>query len=510
VTSPSEPPGRRRTPWQVALALVAAATLVRLAIGGILPLVPDEAYYWDWSRRLAPGYFDHPPAIALLIRSGTFLFGPTSLGVRLWPIMAAGATLVVVATMARELDGERAVVWTALLFVCMPLSAVGSMIATPDAPALLATSLTLLAVMRALSSDTAERAVRWWLLAGLALGAGLASKYTVVLVAAGVLVAIIARPRLRPVLSTPGPYLGAGVALALFAPVVLWNASHHYASFRFQLGHGLGSGGGSALGREMELLAGQLALASPILFPLMALAVVRSLRRNQPDDRQALLAIVSLVVFLFFCASAMRKRVEANWPALAYIPAAALLGAWPSTERERRWLAVGCAVAGAISVMLLAHIIHPFTFVPAGEDPTAQLRGWDSLAVAVAAARAGPDSDRIWVGAGRYQDAAELAFNLRSHPTVFVPNSGGRLNQYDIWPGFFERGHRGDGLVLATAVAQTTEEPSIVRTLRPHFDSVSLRSSVAVERRGDVFFKRAVWVLVGWRGTWPATTAKAP
>ena len=53
--------------------MVAAAT----------PLAPDEAYYWVWSRALAPGYLDHPPMVAGWIWLGTALLGDGALGVRL-------------------------------------------------------------------------------------------------------------------------------------------------------------------------------------------------------------------------------------------------------------------------------------------------------------------------------------------------------------------------------------------------------------------------------------------
>ena len=48
--------------------------------GALLPLSADEAYYWLWSRHLAAGYYDHPPAIAFVIRAGTLLFGDTPFG----------------------------------------------------------------------------------------------------------------------------------------------------------------------------------------------------------------------------------------------------------------------------------------------------------------------------------------------------------------------------------------------------------------------------------------------
>jgi len=74
--------------WHTAIVVTVAAALVRLFFAARLPLVPDETYYWDWSRHLASGYFDHPPMIAVLIRAGTFLGGDTALAVRVFPVMA--------------------------------------------------------------------------------------------------------------------------------------------------------------------------------------------------------------------------------------------------------------------------------------------------------------------------------------------------------------------------------------------------------------------------------------
>ena len=55
------------------LAGLIALTLLRLVIAAVLPLIPDEAYYWIWSRHLQTGYFDHPPMVAVWIRAGTTL-----------------------------------------------------------------------------------------------------------------------------------------------------------------------------------------------------------------------------------------------------------------------------------------------------------------------------------------------------------------------------------------------------------------------------------------------------
>src|SRR5512140_3051982 len=81
--------------WRPALLITIGAVVVRLIFAALLPLFPDETYYWEWSRHPASGYFDHPPAIAILIHWGTSLAalfgaGPSPLAVRFFPVLAGG------------------------------------------------------------------------------------------------------------------------------------------------------------------------------------------------------------------------------------------------------------------------------------------------------------------------------------------------------------------------------------------------------------------------------------
>src|SRR4051812_10224562 len=123
-----------------ALYIVAAATFIRLLLALVIPLFPDETYYWDWSRHLAGGYFDHPPMIALLIRAGQIaeLLGRWPLSVRLFPVLAGGIASLATVGIAWRLGGGRAARTTAIIFALMPLAATGLVLATPDAPLLAA------------------------------------------------------------------------------------------------------------------------------------------------------------------------------------------------------------------------------------------------------------------------------------------------------------------------------------------------------------------------------------
>ena len=71
---------------------------------------------------------------------------------------------------------------------------------------------------------------------GAAVGAALLSKYTALFFGPVILIWLLAVPELRRWLKSPWPYLGGLVALAIFSPVLIWNADHHWVSFAKQFG----------------------------------------------------------------------------------------------------------------------------------------------------------------------------------------------------------------------------------------------------------------------------------
>jgi hypothetical protein len=55
----------------------------------------DEVYFLDCARHLQASYVDQPVLAPLLARVSLALFGVSLPGLRLWPALAAGATVVV-------------------------------------------------------------------------------------------------------------------------------------------------------------------------------------------------------------------------------------------------------------------------------------------------------------------------------------------------------------------------------------------------------------------------------
>ncbi len=403
VTYPDQDGGMGQGHRAALLALL-ALTAVRLLVAGLAPLSPDEAYYWTWSRALAPGYLDHPPMVALWVRAGTALAGDTRIGVRLLAPLAAALGSALLWRAAEDiLPGRRAGVPAAALLNATLLLGVGAVTMTPDTPLLFFWCAALAALGRLLRTGQGA----WWLAVGLAAGCAGESKYTALLLGAGLALWLLAVPQARRWLRTPWPWAGGALAALLFAPDLLWNAAHGWASFGRQGGRTADWHPAQALRFESELLAGQLALATPLVLAACVAGTWRA-ARAWPAPGPALLAALTLPGAAVFLEHATGDRVQANWPAILY-PAAAI-AAGGLVRRWRPAAALGLALA--VPVYLQA-AVAPFP-LPRSLDPTlARLGGWPGLAHQVAdhAARGAiPDAPTPVLAADEYGLAAELAW----------------------------------------------------------------------------------------------------
>lgn len=422
----AESPGRFSRPVLL-LAALAGLTALRLAVAAWAPLSPDEAYYWVWSQALAPGYLDHPPMVALWIWAGTWLAGDSALGVRLLgPVSVALGSLLLADAAARLVARPGAGWRAAALLNATLLMGAGAVIMTPDTPLLFFWTLALWVLARISTGGN-----RWWFAAlGLAGGLAMASKYTAVLLGVGILVWLALTPRLRFWLARPAPWLAGLLAGAVFSPVILWNAEHGWASF-FKQGGRVGSWQPErALTFLAELAGGQIGLATPLVFLFCAAGAALAARRawQSRDPGWTLLAVLTLLPAAVFVQHAFGDRVQGNWPAILYPPAAIAAGALDGAFWRRLFrpaLALGFAIT---ALVYLQATLSPFP-LPARLDPiTRLLPGWPELAEQVAAAAATVDAR--FVVADQYGIAAELA----RAPAIALPvlATGDRWGLFDL------------------------------------------------------------------------------
>jgi 4-amino-4-deoxy-L-arabinose transferase-like glycosyltransferase len=361
-----------------ALAIIAALTVARFVLAPIVPLAFDEAYYWRWSEHLAFGYLDHPPLVAWMIRAGTTLFGDTHFGVRFLPLVGGvAATWAVWRAAALLFEDRRIAALAALYFNVTLILAVGTILSTPDSPLLVAAAFVLFFLAKAARSGHPG----WWLAAGAVVGAGCLAKYTALFWFPSILLWLLLDPRMRPVLRTPAPWLGAALGLLVFLPNLLWNAGHEWMSFAYQFGR-VDDGSGLAPGYAIEHLGTEIGMATPIIF-LLAWSGLALFLKAKDAARTPWLLLGAFVwpMSIYFIFHSLHARVEGNWTGPIY-PAIAIAAAAVTTLGWRgawgRFLAVLQPFAAPLGLVLVAAIYVQTVsgILPLGSwDPTASRMG---------------------------------------------------------------------------------------------------------------------------------------
>jgi 4-amino-4-deoxy-L-arabinose transferase-like glycosyltransferase len=411
---------------RLAIAGLAALTLVRLVVAATLPLSPDEAYYWVWSRALAAGYLDHPPMVAFWARAGTLVAGDGALGIRLLaPLAAALGSWLLWQAAENLLPGRGAGLVAAALLNATLLLGAGAVTMTPDTPLLFFWVCTLwaLARLRTPGIDNATRnrteivtdtgaegdAGAWWLAVGLFAGLALDSKYTAAFLVLGIGLWLLLAERRW--LTRPWPWLGLLVSLLVVAPVLAWNAAHGWASFAKQ-GARIDAWRPARAAQFLgELIVGQLGLATPLVLLLCVAGLALACRRAwQREPGWTLLVALSLPAVVVFVEHAFADRVQGNWPAIVY-PSAVIAAAGLEAPRWHRLyrpaVVLGLAMTAAVYVQATLALLP----VPVRFDPSAlQLAGWPELAAQVEAARRREGAS--FVATDQYGVASELAYLL--------------------------------------------------------------------------------------------------
>ncbi|AKJ65070.1 ArnT family glycosyltransferase [Kiritimatiella glycovorans] len=452
-----------------------------------LPLSPDEAYYWDWSRRLAWGYYSKPPMIAALIGASTSLFGATTFGVRIAAALLGTVSLAALYRFAARLFGAQAAGWTLLALLLMPANGALNLIMTIDAPLMFFWSFALWALWAAVSAENA--APGRWLLAGLASGLALLSKQTAVALPAlaGVLL-VMHRPYRRHLVRGFPLYL---LTTFLFAvPVLAWNAQHGWIMFQHTGSHFEAETVklGEKLSHFAEFAGSQIALVSPVTWGLaVAAALGAGLRwRRAPAAERFLLAMGPAPLAAIY-ALALVREINPNWPAPFYITAVILAGGWLSgalatARRPRRAGGWGRAALWTGLVLSLLTYASPVVVRLAGGagtdlDPADRLRGWPQLAQRIQEVReseAVPE-DSILISATHRRPVSLTAFYLPDQPFIHRWKSGDNISsQYELWPGPVDR-IGDDALIMANHTPEAFPDE-----LRGVFDELRFLEEIEV------------------------------
>jgi 4-amino-4-deoxy-L-arabinose transferase-like glycosyltransferase len=487
-------PGARallRDPLRRIAAAIALLTLLRFALGIFLPLSFDEAYYWLWSKHLAASYYDHPPAIAYTIRLGTMVLGNTPIGVRLVPLLASVAASWAVWRSGQILLGDdRSAALACLYFNLTLMVAAETMAATPDAVALASSAFLLVALAKLIETGDG----RWWLAVGATGGLCLLSKYTGFFLGAGVLFWLIAASDARKWLATVWPYIGGLLAILIFAPVIYWNASHDWMSFKFQFGRA--ATGGLTARYFGEFFLAQAGLASPFILILGIAGLGRASKIGSTAKPVALAAALMWPAAVYFLVHATHDRVQGNWPSFLF-PAFALLAAYAANEiwtgqfsapaiSATRRLAI--PVAAVILVFVYA---QAFFGIVAKRDPIGRLTAFGIAPVTRGIAEIAHQENAAAIVTTSYATTSWLAFYMTPGMPVVQLNEEFRwLSAPEADPALAQK-----PLLFVTMQGQKT-----MPEIAAHFSDIRHLAEFDRRRKGVLIEKYDVYRVSGWRG----------
>ena len=337
-----------------AAVLILAFLLLRLALSAVFPLIADEAYAVVVSRTPTLSYFDHPPLAFGFARMSAWLFGTeAALVVRLPHVLMGAASAWLLFLVTRRAFGAEAGFWAAAWYSVAPFFFIsGGHFVVPDGPLALFLLLTLWLVLPDLLEDRRPD-TRRWLLAGLALGAALLSKYTAVLFGVAAFILLLWLPRGRRVLASPGPWIALALAAACLSPVLVWNIRHDWVSFGFQSGRALN--GLLNPGNFLAVQLGQAAYLLPWTWAVALFMIASGIVRPRMSAERIFAVLAVLPVLIFGATSLFGSEILPHWAMPGFLFAFPLVGLWCSEMRDRLPRAIPRSLAGsAVAVPLVA------------------------------------------------------------------------------------------------------------------------------------------------------------
>ncbi len=382
-------------------------------------LIPDETLYWNYSQRLAWGYFEHPPAIALAIKMGYSLLH-NELGVRLFSILSMCCAIYFI----EQIIQPRRLVLFYMSVASIAILHILSILAVPDAPLFFFTACFFLLYKKYLLSDNRGLAV----LLAINTTLLLLSKYHGVLI---VFFAVISNLHL---LRRRSFWLIVVLSCVLFLPHVIWQFSNGFPTIIFNLferdAHYVHS-----FASVLEYVGSVPAIFLPftgIIFLYYAL------RYQVATSFERTLKYTLTGTLTFFFLMSLRGRIEANWILCVTIP---VLYMGYHTVIEKPWGAKLIRISFIITIILV--IVARTILIDGLWGINLDTTNWKQWAKEIQTHSEG----RPVVFINSYQKAGEYEF-YTGDEAFSLNNVMGRKDQYNLWN--HEDTYQGKDIMLIT------------------------------------------------------------
>lgn len=487
------------TRWQmITVSAVAYALLLKIVYMGLVNVMPEEAYYWNYAQRLDIGYLDHPPMVGWLIWLSTSIFGDSEFAVRIPAFISWIIAAIFMFRLTVNFCDRPAAFRSVLLLAVLPIYFGIGFFITPDSPLYAAWAGCLYFLERALIAD--DR--RAWYGAGLCVGLGMLAKYTIALLGPGTLAFLLLDSRSRRWLLRPQPFMAVLIGAALFSPVVYWNMENGWSSFAFQ---GPSRWSGQPDFSLHIVLASLLLVLTPVGLLAMGKLILTDRVAGTPDADQTdsrrkqrlwLFSFTWLPLCVFVVHS-LNNDSKLHWTGPVFLAALPLLAAGmapgigevggPLTRLVRRvWMPT------IIGLLLIYGGVFYYFSVGLPGSPLASARAfgaWRLLTERVGqiekVLETQTGSEPIIVGMDKYKIASETSFYDFTDRDAVKNTAGPHLfgGQSLMWKFWLPRSAGvGRNMLMIDFDRKRLAEPSLAR----YFDSIGEVSDETLRKNGRI------------------------
>ena len=382
-----------------------------------LPLSFDEAYYWDWSRHLAWGYYSKPPMVAWLIALSTHIFGNTEFGVRLPALVCNLISLIFLWLILNELLDQERLIKAIFLFAFMPILIIYSFVMTIDPPLVLFWLGATYGVIKLIK----RRIPVYAILSGVFIGLGFLTKQTTFGLWIATLFFLAFLSSFDKKLKLISLICIGIIPIIFYFPNVLWNLKHHFVMLKHTESHF--SRKEHSFLPFLNYLAGCTVGYTPVfLWSLFSGITYLKGIRDEISDYLYASGVVFLLMITFI---AIFIKININW-VLPFVLISIIF--WFKRSYNESVFKMSAILGAVLSIILCLLAYFPYSFPKPLNGLVSKFVGWRKLAKEV---------DRYYsrayplVTTNRHL-AGELAFYLSSHPEVYVTGEA-VTSQYQIW-----------------------------------------------------------------------------
>ncbi|PKA97918.1 dolichyl-phosphate-mannose-protein mannosyltransferase [Flavobacteriaceae bacterium MAR_2009_75] len=322
---------------QLFLLLLGAIFVLNLLQSYFTPLIFDEAYYWHYAQNLSWGYFDHPPLVALMVKTGSLIFGG-ELGVRFVSCILSTLMFIVLwACIENEKKKDYVVHFFILIFSMALLNAYG-FFTLPDTPLLFFTALFLYVYKRFLQNTT----WLWGIILGLTMAGLMYSKYHAALVIIFVLLSNLKLVTLR------NAWLAVIVALLCYTPHFIWLYQNDFVTIKYHL-FDRPNDPYNFTKYTLGYLVNLIALFG-LTFPWVYWSLFKTIERDK-FTRAMLFLTYGIIIFFFM--SSFNRRIQTQWIIIIAIPLIVLVFRQVMINKTiRKWI----LRTGLINAVLILYL----------------------------------------------------------------------------------------------------------------------------------------------------------